>query len=61
METLIQISFDSSEQQELFANWFRNYGFDIFISTKENEESCEQMTCLSTDEKMEWGTYFELQ
>lgn len=60
MKTLIQIEFDNNKQQEKFSKWFKSKGFELFINDNINSHG-EPITCLSTDEKMDWGHYFELQ
>ena len=57
--TQVQIECDNPVQQKNFAKWLNEVGFDLFIKSEHNKKNI--VTCVCTDEKMEWGHYFEIQ
>jgi hypothetical protein len=62
-----QIQIDATTEQavENFAQWFKKEGFDLFIKSKFNKlkpnNTDNFISCLATDEKMEWGYYFQIE
>lgn len=57
--TQVQIECDNSVQQKNFAKWLSEVGFDAFIKSEHNTKNI--VTCLATDEKMDWGHYFQIE
>jgi hypothetical protein len=61
----VHFAFGSEAQFKTFVAWFKKQGFGDLILSKTNVNNPagkdEQISCLSTDEKMEWGHYFELE
>ena len=61
----VRFSFGTTEQFNTFVKWFKSEGFNNLILSKKNivnpKGKQEQISCLSTDEKMDWGYYFELE
>lgn len=60
----VQIEFNNKEQMKKFVKWFTTDGFNTFTESKFNpfRKPIENVvTCLSSDEEMEWGHYFEIQ
>jgi ornithine cyclodeaminase/alanine dehydrogenase-like protein (mu-crystallin family) len=59
----IQIGFNDEQKLKNFAKWLKKEGFDQFMKSKTNDtKNLDQIiTCVSTDEKMNWGHYFELE
>jgi hypothetical protein len=59
----IQIGFNDEQKLRNFAKWLKNEGFDQFMKSKINDTKnlVHITTCVSTDEKMDWGHYFELE
>lgn len=63
-QTQVQIDFTTKKAVENFSNWFNKEGFDLFTKSKYNKltkTTDDFVTCLATDEKMDWGHYYELQ
>jgi hypothetical protein len=56
----LQIDFEDNQQLKKFTKWLKKDGFDLFLKSKFNNDD-NPITCISTDEKMEWGHYYELQ
>lgn len=65
MATQVQIEFGNSDQLATFVKWFKKQGYPMLITSNINIENPKgkdnQISCMSTDEKMEWGHYFELE
>ena len=65
METKqVQIYFITEKGLDSFTTWFKKEGFDLFIKSKYNKltkNTDDFATCLATDEKMDWGHYYEIE
>ena len=65
MKDEIQIRFSNEQALSNFVKWFNKQGFDLFTQSKFNklipDNTDSYVTCLSTDEKMDWGHYYELE
>jgi len=64
-ENLIQIQLVNRQAVLNFARWFKKVGFDEFSKSEFNKLNSKNtdtyITCLSEDEKMNWGHYFEME
>lgn len=58
----VQIEFGNKKQMERFVKWFNKIGFRLFLSSTENRRTNDAtVTSMCTDEKMDWGHYYELE
>ena len=55
----LQIDFEDNQQLKKFTKWLNKEGFASFLMSKYNDKN--PITCIASDEKMEWGHYYELQ
>ena len=59
MNDEIKIVFSDPNQLKAFVLWFKKKGFESF--TKSQTDKINPVTCMATDEKMDWGHFFELE
>ena len=61
--TQLQIEFENEVNLKDFMRWFKKTGYNSFISSDANKGNANNdfITCLVTEEKMDWGYYLELQ
>ena len=61
----VQIEFGNKEQMKRFVKWFKGGAFDNLVESDLNPVCGNGIidgfiSCISSDEKMDWGHYFEI-
>lgn len=64
-ENEVHFIFQDKSQMDIFVKWFQKQGFGNLILSNINLNNPKgingQISCLASDEKMEWGHYFDLE
>lgn len=65
VKTEIQITFTDELALQNFVKWLNKGGFELFMQSKFNKlrpnHTDSFVSCVATDEKTDWGHYFEIE